>query len=91
MKIVGELSNGNIIVETDRDELGQFLFGNLNPDPKELGVWMKNYRKKHQLTQEELARRIGISRNRVSQIENEPDPNITIRTFIKILGAVGGI
>ena len=55
----------------------------------ELGERIKTLRKERKLSQEELAKRAGISRNTLSKLENGYVANISIVTFEKVLNILG--
>jgi len=55
----------------------------------ELGERIKTLRKERKLSQEELAKRAGISRNTLSKLENGYIANISIVTFEKVLNILG--
>lgn len=53
-----------------------------------MNVWLKNIREEKNLTQQSLAKRIGISRQMVNSIENgtrRPSPEVA-KKIAKILG-----
>jgi len=49
---------------------------------------IKEYRKNKNLTQEELATEVGITRQTLSKLEKGEIPKISLATFIKILDAL---
>lgn len=49
---------------------------------------VKEYREKEGLTQEELAKKSGVSRNTISSIETEINTNVTYDTMGKISKAL---
>lgn len=49
---------------------------------------VKEFREKEGLTQEELAKRAGVSRNTISSIETETNKNITYDIMTKIAKAL---
>ena len=55
----------------------------------ELGERIKTLRKERKLSQEELAKQAGISRNTLSKLENGYIANISIVTFEKVLNILG--
>jgi len=69
-----------LITETVRG-LGMILF--------ELGEKIKNLRKEKGISQEELAKKSGISRATLSKLENGNLTKISVATFDKILGVLG--
>lgn len=50
---------------------------------KEIGIKIKNLRKKHNLSQEKLAEKVGISRNYMGMIERA-EVNIPVITLYQI-------
>jgi transcriptional regulator with XRE-family HTH domain len=55
----------------------------------QIGGQLMAYRKKHNLTQKDLAKKLGISQSMVSKIETG-EKNISIRVLTKIVAAFGG-
>ena len=55
----------------------------------ELGNRVKTLRKERNISQENLAKTVGISRNTLSKLENGYIANISIVTLEKILNALG--
>lgn len=55
---------------------------------KSLGVTLKNLRKKKRLTQAELAQKSGVSRARISQLENHPPSSVNIGTMLNLSSAL---
>ncbi len=51
----------------------------------EIGSKIKEYRKDSNLTQQELANQVGITRQTLSKLEKGKLPKISLATFIKIL------
>ena len=56
--------------------------------PARIGGVIVAYRREHKMYQQEFADACGISRTRISQIENGND-NITQATYMKIMGVIG--
>ena len=56
---------------------------------EELGNKIKNLRKERKLTQEELAKKTGISRTTLSRIENGFFYKISVTTLEKLLAVLG--
>lgn len=55
---------------------------------KQIRSWMKKLRREHNMTQEQLARKVGISRTMITEIENgNANPSIAVA---KKIGAVLG-
>lgn len=55
--------------------------------PKELALQVINQRKKLSLSQEEVAKRVGLKQKTISAFENKPE-NTKISTLFLILSAV---
>jgi transcriptional regulator with XRE-family HTH domain len=55
----------------------------------ELGAKIKNLRKEKNISQEELAKKAGISRTTLSKIENGYSSKVSIVTVEKILSILG--
>ena len=55
----------------------------------ELGSRVKSLRKEKKISQEDLAKTVGISRNTLSKLENGYISNISIVTLEKILNVLG--
>ena len=53
-----------------------------------IGSKIKEYRKNKNLTQQELAQEVGITRQTLSKLEKGEIPKISLSTFIKILNAL---
>jgi HTH-type transcriptional regulator / antitoxin HipB len=54
-----------------------------------LGVLLQEARKRKNLTQEQLAKRIGTTKNYISRIENDAS-DIRLGTLMRIVGGLGG-
>jgi len=54
----------------------------------EIGTKIKEYRKSNNLTQEELAQSVNITRQTLSKLEKGEIPKISLATFLKILDAL---
>ena len=54
----------------------------------EIGEKIKEYRKLNKLTQDDLAKKVGITRQTLSKLEKGEIPKISLATFIKILDAL---
>ena len=54
-------------------------------DENNIGRILKNAREKKNLTQEQLAERVGKKRSYISRIESENGNNIKIHTLIEIV------
>lgn len=87
MKKIGRTSGGSVIIEMTQREWNKFL---AQPGIFDgLGMAMVEYRKKNKLNQEEFGNIIGLSRNRVSQVErNIFDRAISIRKYEEIMSVV---
>jgi transcriptional regulator with XRE-family HTH domain len=55
----------------------------------DLGVKIKNLRKEKNISQEELAKKAGISRTTLSKIENGYFSKVSVVTLEKILAILG--
>jgi len=55
----------------------------------EIGDRIKGFRKERKMSQETLAKIVGISRNTLSKLENGYIANISIVTLDKVLNALG--
>ncbi len=53
-----------------------------------IGKITKKYRKANNLTQQELASQVGITRQTLSKLEKGKIPKISLATFIKILNTL---
>ncbi|GHA50582.1 type II toxin-antitoxin system antitoxin HipB [Photobacterium aphoticum] len=56
--------------------------------PRQLANHLKLIRTKHQLTQAELAQRVGLKQATLSNFENNPDTT-QLKTLFKIIQALG--
>ena len=54
-----------------------------------MGYKVKEVRELAHMTQEELAKKSGVSRGTISAIENDPDKETTTKTLTKIAFALG--
>jgi transcriptional regulator with XRE-family HTH domain len=57
-------------------------------DLTEIGRLIETARKKHRLTQEQLARAAGVSRKTISDLENNRRPDIGLQRLLAILTPV---
>lgn len=53
-----------------------------------MGCKIKERREMLRMSQEDLSRKSGISRQTISSIENAPDKNVSIKTLEKIAAAL---
>ena len=53
-----------------------------------IGSTIKEYRKSNNLTQQELAGKVGITRQTLSKLEKGEIPKISLASFVKILDAL---
>jgi transcriptional regulator with XRE-family HTH domain len=51
---------------------------------KEIGKLVKNARKKHRMTQDELAKKAGVSRKTVSDIENGQRADVGLQRLLAV-------
>jgi transcriptional regulator with XRE-family HTH domain len=51
----------------------------------DIGRLIESARKKHKLTQEQLARAVGVSRKTISDLENNRRPDIGLQRLLAIL------
>lgn len=66
-----------------------FLFLLHNMDLFEIGELIRSRRKELKLTQEMLAKRVGVSRRTITQLELGQVSDLGIRKVMAILGALG--
>jgi transcriptional regulator with XRE-family HTH domain len=57
-------------------------------DPKQIGRQIADSRRALRLTQEELARRAGVTRQTVSNIETARNPEAGLTTLLRLLHAL---
>ncbi len=57
----------------------------MNLSKNSIGEVIKNARKAKNLTQEELARKVGKKRAYIARIESEKGENIRVKTFIDVI------
>lgn len=55
--------------------------------PQQLSTFIKEHRKKHGITQTEIAKLVGIRAATISDFENKPE-SCKLETFFKILAAL---
>lgn len=73
-----------VIEDSNMRYLVEFVIGSaLNATTEDLGKRIREYRKAHRMTQEQFADLSGVSRNRISTIENGRG-NITTDTIYKL-------
>ncbi len=53
-------------------------------DMKEIGQLVENARKKHRMTQDNLAKKAGVSRKTISDIENGLRPDVGLQRLLAI-------
>ncbi len=56
--------------------------------PKTLAVYLRDYRKQQNLSQSEVANKVGLRQATISDFEKNPD-KVTIETVFKIVTALG--
>lgn len=56
--------------------------------PTQMGQILKTARKNNQLSQTELASRVGLSQSRISAFEQQPE-NISLGQLLSVLNALG--
>ncbi|AWB69196.1 transcriptional regulator (plasmid) [Saccharobesus litoralis] len=54
---------------------------------KQLSAYLRDERKGQSLTQQEVAKQVGIKQNTVSNFENNPD-DCTVKTLFKLLSSL---
>ena len=86
MRKVGETASGNILVEMSPEDWGRLSMS--SGLPINLSEALVNYRKKHGLTQFQLAEKIGIGRSRLQVIERGLAHNISLRTYRRIISTI---
>ncbi|EIW87988.1 hypothetical protein AGRI_12321 [Alishewanella agri BL06] len=55
--------------------------------PEQLSTFVKEYRKRHSLTQADIAKQVGLRVATISDFENKPE-SCKLATFFKILAAL---
>lgn len=55
--------------------------------PEQLSIFIKEYRKQHNLTQADIAKQVGLRVATISDFENKPE-SCKLATFFKILAAL---
>lgn len=83
---VGNTPTGNILAEVSPDVWKKIKNGIITPE--QIGPMIMSYRRKHGLTQKDCGEKIGLGRNRISQIERGIDPDITVRTYRRIIAVI---
>jgi DNA-binding XRE family transcriptional regulator len=83
LKKIGELSNGNYILEATPLEWIEYV-GGIEPSFRvEIGEEIKSYRKRTRTTQKMFAKMVGVSRNYISLIERG-HKNISVNIYKRI-------
>lgn len=54
-----------------------------------IGVTLRSYRKEHDLSQEELGGKCGLSHSAISRIESGDRTELHVGTLLKLSGALG--
>jgi DNA-binding XRE family transcriptional regulator len=83
MRRIGKIESGNVLVEMSPVEWRRMALANIKPE--NLGTEMATHRRKIGLSQKEFAMKVGISRNRLSEIERGVKPEMSMRTFQRIM------
>ena len=78
--------NGNILVEVSPDMWDTIKNSIITPE--QLGEAIFAYRMENGLTQEGFGEKVGLGRNRVSQLERGIDPDTTLRTYKRIMAVI---
>ena len=86
MRKVGETPSGNILVEMSPQEWERLSLG--SGILVDLSEALVNYRKKHGLTQFQLAEKTGIGRSRLQQIEKGSAKNLSFQTYKRIISTI---
>lgn len=84
MKFISETESGTVLVEYDKaewDELVQRVY--IPPDLRSLGEQVRSCRREHGISQAEFAKLAGVSRGRLSKIENG-DESVLHSTYIAL-------
>ena len=88
MRKVGEKALGNILVEMPPEMWERLSMGNGLRLPIDLSEALVNYRKKHGLTQFQMAEKIGIGRSRLQVIEKGLADNLSLQTYRRIISTI---
>lgn len=93
MHILGRTHDGQLIAIITHDEVG--LIGRNKPikriDLETLGKDLRHYREELKLSQTDVAKALGMSRNYLSQIENGQAVNISAKFRDAIEAFMGGV
>jgi len=87
MKWIGESESGRELVEMSRDEFGLFVATQCREEA-DVGAAVRKWRHKNGVSQTELAKRAGISRNYVSQIETGEAANVSYRVYQSLMAEI---
>jgi len=87
MKWIGVTTNGNYIIELS-PEYWQVIAESGVGDDAPIGEAIRVYRKAQGITQAQMAKRVGISRNYLSMIERDTVRNYSHDTYIRIIAEI---
>ena len=87
MRRVGKTSTGNILVEITPEEWKRIArYMNI---PEDIAEELRKYRKKHGLSQVELAKKLGVSRGYISELERCISPlYTTLEQYRRIISLI---
>jgi len=86
MQRVGKASSGNLLVEVTPKEWK--LLGSYFNKAEDLGLAVLEYRKKNGLKINAFAKKVGVSRNMVTKIENYGCDSLSFRTYQRVLSTI---
>jgi len=87
MKWIGESESGGEIVEMSREEFRLFVATQARRE-ENIGAAVQKWRRENGVSQTALAKRAGISRNYVSQIETGEAANVSYRVHQKLMAEI---
>ena len=86
MQMIGKSESGNVVVEMSQLEWRRVAVTSFKPE--DLGKEIVIYRKTERMNQKKFADRVGISRTRLSEIERGVHPQMSMRTYQRIIEAI---